>query len=85
LSFRRCDGNKNGCKRELAAPTVNSERNYKCLRLIENTTASVYLVRNPSERMPKSFTLISVVDTVGNLPGGQAAYMEYLRVESFEI
>jgi hypothetical protein len=32
------DGNKNGCKCDLAALTLNSKRNYKCLRHLQSTT-----------------------------------------------
>jgi hypothetical protein len=33
------DGNKNGCKCDLAALTLNSKRNYKCLRPLQSTTS----------------------------------------------
>jgi len=40
------DENRKGCKCELAAPTFDSERNYKCLRPFENNTFSASLVKS---------------------------------------
>jgi hypothetical protein len=52
LSFRRSDENRKGCKCELAAPTFDSERNYKCIRSIKITTAFGFLAWKPSAKCP---------------------------------
>jgi hypothetical protein len=38
------DENRKGCKCELAAPTFDSERNYKCIRSIKVTTVFGFVV-----------------------------------------